>query len=77
MIVGLPSLLLKDRPIVKSLKVYYKDKLLLPGPKEKGGIWFYEESTNTINFYTMDFVEDPRNDFFKIDFDIDDGNNRI
>ncbi|MFA6236290.1 MAG: vWA domain-containing protein [Bacteriovorax sp.] len=75
-IVGLPSLLLKQRPVVDTLKVYYKDKLLPPGSKESGGIWFYEENTNTINFYTMDFVKDPRNDFFKIEFDIDDGNNR-
>jgi hypothetical protein len=72
-IVGLPSLLLKQRPVVDTIKVYYKDKLLPPGKKEDGGIWFYEESTNTINFYTMSFVEDPRNDYFKIDFDVDDG----
>ncbi|MBC7538383.1 MAG: VWA domain-containing protein [Bacteriovorax sp.] len=75
-IVGLPSLLLKQRPVASTLKVYYKNKLLSPGRKEDGGIWFYEESTNTINFYTMDFVEDARNDYFKIEFDIDDGNNR-
>jgi len=75
-LVGLPSLLLKQRPIADTIKVYYQDKLLSPGRKEDGGIWFYEENTNTINFYTMDFVKDPRNDFFKIDFDIDDGNNR-
>lgn len=75
-LVGLPSLLLKQRPVADTIKVYYKDQLLAPGPKEKGGIWFYEESTNTINFYTMEFVKDPKNDFFKIDFDIDDGNTR-
>lgn len=75
-LVGLPSLLLKQRPIADTIKVYYKDRLLPPGSKENGGIWFYEESTNTINFYTMEFVEDARNDFFKIDFDVDDGHNR-
>ena len=75
-LVGLPSLLLKQRPVVDTIKVYYQDKLLPPGPKEEGGVWFYEESTNTINFYTMAFVKDPKNDFFKIDFDIDDGNTR-
>jgi hypothetical protein len=76
-LVGLPSLLLKQRPIPETIKVYYKDKLLSPGRKENGGIWFYEESTNTINFYTMDFVQDPINDSFKIDFDVDDGNTRL
>ncbi len=75
-LVGLPSLLLKQRPIADTIKVYYKNKLLPPGRKESGGIWFYEESTNTINFYTMDFVQDARNDFFKIEFDVDDGNTR-
>jgi hypothetical protein len=72
-LVGSPSLLLKQRPVVETIKVYYKDKLLSPGPKDKGGIWFYEEKTNTINFYNMDFVDDPQNDVFKIDFDVDDG----
>jgi hypothetical protein len=75
-LVGLPSLLLKQRPIVDTLKVYYLDKLLPSGHRDNGGIWFYEENTNTINFYTMDFVKDPKNDYFKIDFDIDDGNTR-
>jgi hypothetical protein len=75
-LVGLPSLLLKQRPKVETLKVFYKDKPLPSGSRESGGVWFYEESTNTINFYTMEFVEDPRNDYFKIDFDIDDGYSR-
>ncbi|GAB4012967.1 MAG: hypothetical protein Fur0010_09350 [Bdellovibrio sp.] len=75
-LIGLPSLLLKQRPIVDSIKVYYKDQLLPPGRKEDGGYWFYEEHTNTINFYTMDFIQDVRNDVFKIEFDVDDGWNR-
>lgn len=75
-LVGLPSLLLKQRPVADTIKVYYKNKLLSPGSKENGGVWFYEESTNTINFYTMEFVEDPRNDYFKIEFDVDDGHDR-
>ena len=75
-LVGLPSLLLKQRPVADTIKVYYQNKLLSPGRKEDGGVWFYEENTNTINFYTMDFVKDPHNDFFKIEFDVDDGNNR-
>lgn len=75
-LVGLPSLLLKQRPIADTIRVYYKDRLLAPGPKELGGVWFYEEDTNTINFYTMDFVEDINSDFFKIEFDVDDGHNR-
>lgn len=75
-LVGLPSLLLKQRPKPETLRVYYKDKLLAPGPKELGGIWYYDDVTNTINFYTMEFVEDIKNDYFKIDFDVDDGLDR-
>jgi hypothetical protein len=75
-LVGQPSLLLKQRPIVETIKVFYKGKLLPPGPKDDGGYWFYEEDTNTINFYSMEFVEDASKDFFKIDFDIDDGYDR-
>ena len=75
-LVGLPSLLLKQRPVSETIKVFYKDKELPPGSKESGGIWFYEEYTNTINFYTTEFVKDISNDFFKIEFDIDDGISR-
>ena len=75
-LVGLPSLLLKQRPVADTIKIFYKDKELLPGRKDSGGIWFYEEYTNTINFYTTEFVEDLTTDFFKIEFDIDDGISR-
>ena len=75
-LVGLPSLLLKQRPKPETLKVYYKDQLLPSGSREEGGVWFYEESTNTVNFYTMEFVKDPKNDYFKIDFDVNDGYSR-
>lgn len=72
-LIGLPSLLLKQRPIVETIKVFYKGELLPAGPESAGGKWFYEEDSNTINFYTMDFVEDFENDHFIIDFDVDDG----
>lgn len=75
-LVGLPSLLLKQRPKPETLRVYYKDRLLAPGPKELGGVWYYDDVTNTINFYTMEFVQDIKNDYFKIDFDVDDGLDR-
>ncbi len=75
-IVGNPSLLLKRRPIVETLEIYYKGKLIAPGKEEDGGLWFYEEETNTINFYDINFVEDIKNDHFRIEFDVDDGVNR-
>ena len=75
-LVGLPSLLLKQRPVSDTIRIFYKGLELSPGSKESGGVWYYEEDTNTINFYTMDFVDDPRTDYFKIEFDIDDGHDR-
>lgn len=70
---GRPSLLLKDRPKVETLKVYYENKLLPPGKQEDGGFWFYEEEFNTINFYTLEFVDDVENASFRVKYDIDDG----
>ena len=75
-LVGLPSLLLRRRPKIETLKVFYEGEELLPGAEEEGGSWFYEEVTNTINFYNMDFVRDLENDRFRIEFDVDDGINR-
>ncbi len=75
-LVGLPSLLLRRRPVVSTLEVFYKDVLLTPGPEEDGGAWFYEEVSNTINFYNLDFVTDLKNGQFRIEFEVDDGVNR-
>ena len=75
-LVGLPSLLLRRRPKVKTLNVYYEEELLAPGDQDDGGVWFYEEITNTINFYNLDFVQDLNNDRFRIEFEVDDGINR-
>ena len=75
-IIGNPSLLLKRRPKVETLEIYYKGKLLEPEKEEDGGFWFYDEEVNTINFYDVDFVEDIKNDHFRIEFEVDDGVNR-
>lgn len=75
-LVGLPSLLLRRRPVVSTLEVYYKDIPLAAGPEEEGGAWFYEEVSNTINFYNLDFVTDLKNGQFRIEFEVDDGVNR-
>ena len=72
-LVGIPSILLKQRPVVGSLKIYYKNQLLPAGKPIDGGMWFYEEQTNTINFYNIDFIEDIENDKLRVDFNINDG----
>ncbi|GEM_PF-1554723 len=90
-LVSLPSLLLKRRPKGETIKVYYQEAKYDPntgavsypesiqlksGSKPDGGQWYYDASTNTINFYSVSFVKDLENDRFVIDFDVDDGINR-
>ncbi len=72
-LIGRPSLLLRRRPKVETIKVYYKGELLKPGRESDGGYWYYDEGANTINFYGLDFVEDIEADTFEIDFEVDDG----
>lgn len=70
---GRPSLLLADRPKVETLKIYYKGKELRAGKPSEGGYWFYEKKYNTVNFYSLEFVDDLENASFKVFYDIDDG----
>lgn len=70
---GKPSLVLKDQPKVETIKLYYNGKLLPPGKPENGGYWFYDNVVNTINFYSLEFVDDLENASFKVYYDIDDG----
>ena len=73
---GYGLLLMQDGKIVGSSDLYNARVGKYGFLKISVPVWFYEENTNTINFYTMEFVEDPRTDFFKIEFDIDDGHSR-
>lgn len=88
-LVSLPSLLLRRRPKSATIEVFYEEAVvgqsgitykeavkLRSGLRDEGGQWFYDASTNTINFYSVDFVKDIENDRFIIDFDVDDGINR-
>ncbi len=72
-LVGRPSLLLRRRPKVETIRVYYKGTLLKPGREVAGGYWYYDEASNTINFYGLDFIDDIQTDTFEIDFEVDDG----
>ncbi len=88
-LVSLPSLLLKRRPKSETVEVFYQEAVvgqngisyldpvkLKSGLRENGGKWYYDATTNTINFYSVDFVKDIENDRFVIDFDVADGLNR-
>lgn len=68
-----PKVLLSERPLVDSIQVYYRDRLLVGGDRESGGLWYYDYYYNSINFYDLSFSTDFDNDDIKIEFDIDDG----
>jgi hypothetical protein len=76
-IVDTPYILLNENPIIKTIKVKFANVELKGGPKSEGGLWYYNEEFNRINFYSMEFIPDsipdPR---ITIEFDIDDGYNR-
>jgi len=72
-LVRAPGIALRGDPKVHTIRVMYKDNELCPGPKEDGGMWYYDNDTQSINFYSFNFVDDMENDFLKIDFDIKDG----
>ena len=72
-LIRVPRLTLKNLPVIKTIVVKYKGEVLKPGRLESGGVWYYDYNTNTINFYTVDFVEDLVNDHLEITFDVRDG----
>lgn len=51
-----PRILLKKRPLVNTIKVFYKDQELPGGAKENGAIWTYDYEMNAIVFHTLDFA---------------------
>ncbi|MEX0797839.1 MAG: hypothetical protein WD025_00240, partial [Bacteriovoracaceae bacterium] len=67
------KLLLMDRPVIETLKVFYRGEELPPGSREDGGYWYYDSFSNTINFYSLKFIEDLERDVLEVDFEIDDG----
>lgn len=44
------------RPKAKTIVVSYKGVPLVPGPKEVGGLWYYNYDKNAIIFYDLDFA---------------------
>lgn len=71
--ISLPSLLLEQRPKAHTIRVWYEKLELKPGRPENGGYWYYDDYNNTINFYSLDFIDDIENAKFRVKFDIDDG----
>ncbi|MDP7319199.1 MAG: vWA domain-containing protein [Bacteriovoracaceae bacterium] len=75
-IIDSPSINLNTRPKVETIEVYYDDILLPGGKEENGGIWYYDEYFNTINFYNLDFAPDFQDSKIRIAYDIKDGVDR-
>ncbi|MCO4793400.1 MAG: hypothetical protein KC493_06805, partial [Bacteriovoracaceae bacterium] len=63
---------LKKRPKPDTIKISYKGTMLAGGPKDAGGMWYYDFNDNAIVFYSLDFA--PGNEeIVNIEFDEDDG----
>lgn len=62
-----PRILLKNRPIPETIKVYFHNKLLPGGLKEVGGYWVYDFDRNAILFNDLDFAKDD-NEKVNIEF---------
>ena len=76
-IVDNPRIMLKERPKVETLEVFYDGQKLKQGRRSDGGLWFYSKKYNTINFYNLDFVgELTEFSKIRIKYDINDGINR-
>jgi hypothetical protein len=72
-----PKILIKERPVIDSIKVYYRGKLIPGGSRANGGLWYYSEKYSSITFYNMDFVDDIENGEINVFYDIDDGVDRV
>lgn len=75
-LVNLPSLLLRNVPLVDTINVVYEGVRLTPGRESEGGQWFYQEDYNAIFFHNLDFVKDFERDSIIVEFDIQDGIDR-
>jgi hypothetical protein len=64
--------LIKDQEL-KLLKSSMKVEQLPSGREDEGGVWYYSESSITVNFYNLKFATDLSDINVTIKFDIDDG----
>ena len=79
-----PSLPLSERPKKGTIKVYFQGEELKGGPRgdentpeEERGIWTYNRSNSSIDFYNLDFAGgDLEEADIDVEFEIDDGVDR-
>ncbi len=70
--ISAPTLLLRERPVPKSIRVHYKGQELPPGLRVNGGKWLYDDVANGVRFHDMMFVDiHERN--VNITYEVDEG----
>jgi hypothetical protein len=72
-IIDTPRIMLRKRPVIKTLEVFFDDQKLPGGKESEGGYWYYSKYFNTINFYNLDFAPDLSTSDIRIKYDVDDG----
>jgi len=63
---------LPNRPKLTSLNLTYKGQILPGGPKNQGGLWYYDYNSNSVIFYDLDFALGD-NEAVTINYEIDNG----
>ncbi len=74
-IIEKPKVLLREKPVIDTIRVFYKGHELFPGKESNGGSWYYDDRFNTVNFYSMDFANNEEIQLVEIDFEVDDYDN--
>jgi hypothetical protein len=54
-----PQIYLPRRPIVETLRVFYKGTELIGGTRANGARWYYDYALNSIVFYDLTFATGP------------------
>ncbi|MBS1960633.1 MAG: VWA domain-containing protein [Bdellovibrionales bacterium] len=67
-----PEIRLARRPRASTIKVLFHDAPLPAGPKDQGGLWYYDQDRNSVVFYDLGFAQ-GETESVTVDFEPDDG----
>lgn len=65
--VSRPTIQLKTRPVVSTLKVTHHGEVLKGGVMSEGGVWVYDFDQNAILFNDLDFAKDEPEDLQEVE----------
>ncbi len=51
-----PKVILSGKADPKTIRVLFKGQPLPSGPRDQGGVWYYDATENSVNFYNADFA---------------------